>query len=245
MASCMPASMPESMIASRTSLLGACTRFVTVVRPSTSVNVTVFSVPSSGAPAGMPSKTSVVTIRSFGTISRYSPWKPTSTPSQITITYRHRPPTRRSISATVTSPRFAFHQRLTSSGVVHALYTRCLGASNSRVMRICSSVGSVTVAVPLLTAISFLLLLELLQYDIQLVEPLRPRALVALHPVVDGLERRAVQPVQPLPSLAAHLDPPHFAEDPEVLGDLRRGQAEQAHEVVHGPFPAGEDVQDL
>jgi hypothetical protein len=36
-------------------------------------------------------------------------------------------------------------------------------------MRICSSVGSVTVAVPLLvTAISFLLLLEVLQHDIQL-----------------------------------------------------------------------------
>jgi PhnB protein len=45
---------------------------------------------------------------------------------------------------------FACHQRLTSSGVVQALYTRCLGASNSRVIRICRSVGSVTVAVPLL-----------------------------------------------------------------------------------------------
>src|ERR671911_373375 len=216
MASCMPASMPESMIASRTSLLGACTRFVTVVRPSTSVNVTVFSVPSSGAPAGMPSKTSVVTIRSFGTISRYSPWKPTSTPSQITITYRHTPPTRRSISATVTSPRFAFHQRVTSSGVVHALYTRRLGALNSRVMRICSSVGSVTFAVPLLTAISFLLL-EVLQHDIQPVEPLRPRALVVLHPVVDGLERAAVQPVKPLPSCVTHVNHSHFSQHPQVL----------------------------
>src|SRR3990170_7566603 len=101
------------------------------------------------------------------------------------------------MSQIVTSPRLAFHQRLTSSGVVNALYTRCLGASNSRVIRICSSVGSVTVAVPLLTAISFLLL-EVLQHDIQLVEPPRPQALVSLHPVVDGLERVAVQSVQPL-----------------------------------------------
>src|SRR5207253_6570176 len=108
------------------------------------------------------------------------------------------PPTRRSISAIVTSPRFACHQRLTSSGVVHALYTRCLGASNSRVMRICSSVGRITVAVPLLVVtatISFLLLLEILQHDIEPFEPLRPRVLVVLHPVVDRLERVAVQPV--------------------------------------------------
>src|SRR5919198_305894 len=63
---------------------------------------------------------SVETIRSFGTISRYSPWKPTSVPSSVTITERHLPPTRRSISAIVASPRFACHHCLTSSGVVHA-----------------------------------------------------------------------------------------------------------------------------
>src|SRR5665809_120016 len=55
-------------------------------------------------------------------------------------------------------------------------------------MRICSSVGRVTVAVPLLTAaISLLLLLEVFQHDIQLLEPLGPRVLVGLHPVMDGL----------------------------------------------------------
>src|SRR6266540_2283511 len=151
-------------------------------------------------------------------ISRYSPWKPTSNPSSAIMTYRHVPPTRRSISTMVTSPRLACHQRLTSSGVVHALYNRCLGASNSRVMRICSSVGSVTVAVPLLvTAISFLLLLEVLQHGIQPVEPLRPGALVVLDPVVDGLERAAVQPVQPLTSFVAHVDRPHLSEHAQVL----------------------------
>src|SRR5436309_13226169 len=99
------------------------------------------------------------------------------------------PSTRRSIAALVTSPRFACHHRLTSSGVVHALYTRCLGASNSRVIRICLSLGRVTVAVPLLVAaIPFLLLLEFLEHHVQLVEPLRPGALVGFHPVVDGIE---------------------------------------------------------
>src|SRR5215218_8296009 len=160
-------------------------------------------------------------MRSVGRISRYSPWKPTSTPPSATIAYRHLPPTRRSISAVVISPRLACHQRLTSSGVVHALYTRCLGASNSRVMRICSSVGSVTVAVPLLvTAISFLLLLEFLQHGIQPAEPLRPRALVVLHPVMNGLERKTVQPVKPLPSFLTHLNRSHFSEYPQMLGHL-------------------------
>jgi hypothetical protein len=58
-------------------------------------------------------------------------------------------------------------------------------------MRICSSVGSVTFAVPLLltVAISVLLLLEVFEDGVQLVEALGPRALVVLHPVVDGLER--------------------------------------------------------
>src|SRR6266566_5808684 len=187
------------MIASRDASLVVCTRIVSVVRPSASVNVAVFTVaPSSwDTRSGRPSYTSVETIRSFGTISRYSPWKPTSNPSSVTLTYRHMPPTRRSISALFTSPRFACHQRLTSSGVVHASYTRCLGASNSRVMRICLSVGRVTVAVPLLVIAisSFLLLFEVLQHDVQLVEPLRPQALVARHPVIDGLEGVAVQPV--------------------------------------------------
>jgi hypothetical protein len=59
-----------------------------------------------------------VTIRSFGSISRYSPWKATSCPPVAIITYRHMPPTLRSISHEVISPRSPLHQRLTSSGVV-------------------------------------------------------------------------------------------------------------------------------
>src|SRR6476469_2014172 len=154
------------------------------------------------------------------------------------------PPTRRSISASVTSPLFACHQRLTNSGVVHARYTKCFGASHSRVIRICVSVGRVTVAVPLLvTAISFLLLFEFLEHDIELVEPLRPQALVALHPVVDRLERRPVQPVEPLPAVLTNLHGSDFAKYSEVLGHLWLGEPELPHEVVHRPFPAREDVE--
>src|SRR5215217_6417011 len=238
----MPASIPESMTASRSSLLACCVRIVSVVRPSASVSVSVFRA----SPSGMPSYTSVATIRSFGTISRYSPWKAASNPSSFTITYRQVPPTRRSISATVTSPRFPLHQRLTSSGVVQALYTRCLGASNSRVIRICSSVGSVTVALPLpVTSTPFLLPLEVLEHGVHSVEPLRPEALVAQHPIVDGLERPRVQPVHPPPPLVAHLDRPHLSEHPQVLGHQRLGHPQPAHQVAHGPLAGGEEIQDL
>ena len=74
------------MIASRAWGEGASTRIVSVVRPSASSNVAVFTVGSSGTPSGSPSKCSVEITRSLGTISRYSPWKPTSMPSGVTIT---------------------------------------------------------------------------------------------------------------------------------------------------------------
>ena len=50
----MPASMPELMWASRPSLVGCSTRTVSVVRPSSSVSVSVFSAACSSA-SGMPS----------------------------------------------------------------------------------------------------------------------------------------------------------------------------------------------
>src|SRR5262249_20909881 len=129
-------------------------------------------------------------------------------PPSATMTYRQAPPGRRSISQTVISPRFACHQRRTSSGLVQALKTSSFGASNSRVIRICSSVGSVTVALRV-TVMSFVLLVfEFVQHGIELLEALAPRALVVLDPVVDRLERLAVQPVEPLPPSLAHRDGP-------------------------------------
>src|SRR6516164_8647850 len=113
------------------------------------------------------------------------------------------------------SPRFACHQRLTSSGVVHALYTRWAGASNSLVMRICSSVGSVTAAfAPLVTAISLLLPFEFIEDHVELIEPLAPQLLVVLDPVVNGLERLAVAAVQAPTSVVSHLDSSHLSEHP-------------------------------
>src|SRR5918992_367580 len=60
--------------------------------------------------------------------------------------------------------------------------------------------------------------LQLLEHDVELVEPRRPRALVGLDPVVDGLERVPVEPVQPLSSFVTHVDHPHLSEHTQVLG---------------------------
>ena len=69
---------------SRTSLLEVSVSSSSVVRPSASVKVAVFSVASLSVPSGI-SKISVKTTFSPGTISRYSPWKATSKPPSATI----------------------------------------------------------------------------------------------------------------------------------------------------------------
>jgi hypothetical protein len=62
---------------------------------------------------------------------------------------------------------------------------------------------------------------------------------------MDGFERVAVQPVQPLASLLAYVYRANFSEYPQVLGDLWLGEAEDAHQVVHRTLPVGKDIQDL
>ncbi len=73
---CMPCSMPDSMIMSRISLEKHSTWSIIVVTPSTSWKVSVFSVPSPGS--GAPSYTSVDTRRCGASISLYLPWNATS-----------------------------------------------------------------------------------------------------------------------------------------------------------------------
>jgi len=113
-------------------------------------------------------------------------------------------------------------------------------------MRISSSDGVVTFALPLLVTcdISLLLSLEVLEHVVEAVEPLGPQLLEADDPVVDGPERLTVDPVQAPSSVVAHVHRSHFAEHPQVLGDLRLGQPEHIDEVVHGPLAAAERVQD-
>src|SRR6185436_15434609 len=113
-------------------------------------------------------------------------------------------------------------------------------------MRISVSDGVVTFArLPLVTCdISLLLSLEVLEHVVETAEPLAPKLLEADDPVVDGLQRLAVDPVQAPPPLVADLHRSHFAEHLEVLGDLRLGEPELLDEVVDGTLPVRERVQD-
>ena len=61
---------------------------------------------------------------------------------------------------------------------------------------------------------------------------------------MDGLQRAAVEPVDALPPFVSHVHQSHLSQHPQVLGHQGLGYPSR-HEIVHGPFPAGEDVQDL
>src|SRR5262249_21255121 len=91
----------------------------------------------------------------------------------------------------------------------------------------------------------FLLFLEFLEHAIELVEALRPGALVGLHPVVDRLQRPAVEAVESLPPRVPHLDGSDFPQHPPAPRDLPPGEAELGDEVVDRALAAGEDVEDL
>jgi hypothetical protein len=95
-------------------------------------------------------------------------------------------------------------------GLVHQL----AGCVELPRIRICSSVGSVTVAVLLVTVICSFLPLEVFQHDIQLFEPIGPQTLAVGDPVVNRLERGAVQPVQPLSPLVAYVYDANLAQHP-------------------------------
>jgi NagD protein len=60
-----------------------------------------------------------------------------------------------------------------------------------------------------------------------------------------GLSAWPLRRVEALPSLLTHVDRPHLAQHPQVLGDLRLGYPERGHQVVHRALAAGEHVEDL
>ena len=62
---------------------------------------------------------------------------------------------------------------------------------------------------------------------------------------MDRLERAAVEPIDSLPSVLAHVDEADLSQNAEVLGHLWLRETEPLDEVVHRTLPAGEDAQDL
>src|SRR5256712_2139124 len=134
------------------------------------------------------------------------------------------------------------------SGSVMALNTRSRGASNSLVMRISWSEGSVPFVAKLLAvAISFLLVLSLAlaRHVVDRLEALLPRAAVRRQPVVELLQGLRAQAVDALLRQRTHLDEPGFAQDAKVLGDLRLPQPEPVSDLPHRARLAAEQLDDL
>src|SRR5204862_7732463 len=135
------------------------------------------------------------------------------------------------------------------SGSVIALNTRSRGASNSLVIRISRSDGSVTFVVALLlaVAISFLLVFsfEVAKDIVELIESLVPPAAIRLQPRVELPEGLGAKAVDALLRNGVRLHEPGLAEPAEGLRDLGLAEAESFDDLSdRGCFPA-EDVRDL
>src|SRR5207253_3001929 len=107
-------------------------------------------------------------------------------------------------------------------GSVIALNTTSRGASNSRVIRISLSEGSVTFVVVLLAvAMVFLSLCFMLAKDVvEAIESFVDRAAVTLQPGVELVERFRAQAVDPLLRHRMDLDEPGIAKNTQMLRDL-------------------------
>src|SRR2546429_2160573 len=126
-----PVDIPVDTTYWRISTEGKTDRADTLVRPpSSSSNVVVSTTPGAWL-YGSTSKTTVRTIRSEGTTSRYSPVNGASVPS-TTLIHRHRPPGRTSICATVVDDPCGPHHCGMCSASVIAVHTSSRGASKTR-----------------------------------------------------------------------------------------------------------------
>src|SRR5256885_15343193 len=134
-------------------------------------------------------------------------------------------------------------------GSVIALNTRSRGASNSLVIRISRSDGSVTFVVAVLLAMAILFLLalsfEIAKYLVELIEALVPRASVRLQPIVELPEWLGAEAVDPLLRDRMGLHEPSVAQHAEVLGDLRLTKPEPLDDLPDGAWLPPEKLDDL
>jgi hypothetical protein len=90
-----------------------------------------------------------------------------------------------------------------------------------------------------------MIVLQFPQHLVHALEAPLPGPGEAAHPLVDRLERPAVDPVEPLSPLLAHAHQADLAQHPQVLGDQRLREAQRRDEIADGPLARGEDIQDL
>src|SRR6266849_2240139 len=134
-------------------------------------------------------------------------------------------------------------------GSVIALKTRSRGASNSLVIRISRSDGSVTfvVAVLLAMAISLLLVLSfhVAKNVVELIESFVPRSAVWLEPFVELLKGLGAEAVDALLRYRMSLHEPRVAQHAEVLGDLGLPKAETLDDLPDRAWLPPEQLDNL
>src|SRR5690606_25699993 len=72
-----------------------------------------------------------------------------------------------------------------------------------------------------------------------------PGPLEGADPIVDGLERRSVDPVPAAASIRADEHQPDLPEHAEVLGHLLLAQPEAVDELSHGGLPGADGIEEL
>src|SRR6185436_7851897 len=128
------------------------------------------------------------------------------------------------------------HQRRTYSAFVIASNTRRRGASNTRVIKISVSDGSVTSSFPLprFSDMTVLLFLELFEQVVEFQEARFPHLAVALEPVGRLAKRRHDEPARAPLCVATPRDEPCPLQHLDVLRDGRLAHGEWLGELQHG-----------
>src|SRR5215472_9692380 len=245
-----PRSMPEAIIASRSSTAWNLDTVRASVRPPVSVRVSV----SIETWPGAPSYSKVRTMPAGDGSPWNTPWNPCSCPPASVCTNRHLPPSRTSFSLTVMVYSRGPSHCCSSSGSVYARYTRSRGASNSHVMMICGMPGSAVICV-LAIVVSLrpgrlptaAVVVLALQRREQLVEPLValvPEPLVAGQPGGHLAERVGLQVAEPRGRAPGPRQQARLLQHLQVPGDRRLGHAERRGELRDGRVALRQPGQD-
>src|SRR4030095_9836977 len=200
------------------------------VLPPFSSKVTVVTAPSSLSSL-------VQTRRECGVTSMYLPKNAIGSESPWPSTKRYLPPTRTSISQeSRDSPAdFGIHQRLNSSGLVHASNTMRAGPLKVRVVTSSRSDFRSTVvrffmgvsSLSLLASIDLLLPFQILDNLVQLVEACVPELAVPLDPCRLFLQSARAEPAGPHAPDLLRGDEPRLLQDANMLLHAGAGHVER------------------
>src|SRR5687767_1106180 len=200
-----------------------------------SSNVTVVMAPPS-SPSSL-----VQARRECGVTSMYVPKNSIGGEGSLANARRYLPPTRTSISQESRDmpADFGTHQRLNSSGLVHASKTMRAGALKVRVtttsrsdfrftvVRFFMGVGSLS----LLASINLLLPFQFLDNLVQLVEPCIPELAVPSDPCRLFVQSAQAEPAGPHAPDLRGGDEPRLLQDADVLLHARQGHVELVGKV--------------